>query len=218
MPTDFFFAMFGSTASALRLKENLAPRIYTDSRPVKPLIENQRLKQPSRAFDFAGRRPWSNKNGTGTVLSIPPESIPLEYAGMRRRAVPIILLCFIFISLPSSARTHNQSSRKIDSSYSSALAAANRFLNAWQTEDHETGIVMLTDSAREHASAEKLQSFFSPGPQAAYEIAHGYRLRAGVYVFPVVLFAAAAASVDRHACTVIIRRLGKTDWGIDKLP
>ena len=135
---------------------------------------------------------------------------------MRRRAVPIILLCFV--SITSFAHIRKKAPDKVDPAYSSALATANRFLNAWQMEDHETGIVMLTDSARGHVSSRQLQSFFSPGPQAAYEIAHGRRLRRGVYEFPVVLFHASETATRPDACTIIVTKQGRGDWAIDKLP
>jgi hypothetical protein len=136
---------------------------------------------------------------------------------MRGRAALSILVCFICVST-SFAHVRKSSSRAIDPLYSSALAAANQFLHAWQVEDHETGIVMLSDSARQHISAEQLQMFFSPGPQAAYEIAHGRRINSGAYEFPVVLFGASSAPSYPHACTVIVTRSGKNEWTIDKLP
>jgi hypothetical protein len=105
----------------------------------------------------------------------------------------------------------------IDPSYAAALAAANHFLHAWQTEDHEAGIVMLTDSAREHATTDQLQNFFSPGPQAAYEIARGKRVSTGAYSFPVVLFGGSSLAPPR-SCSIVVTRAGKNDWAIDKLP
>ena len=39
----------------------------------------------------------------------------------------------------------------LDPWYGPALATANHFLVAWQNQDHETGIMMLGDKAREHA-------------------------------------------------------------------
>jgi len=130
----------------------------------------------------------------------------------------VSLLLVVSICPPSFAHQHKRVSRTIDPSYGSALAAANRFLHAWQAEDHETGIVMLSDSARQKASPDKLQSFFSPGPDAAYEIARGKRLRSSAYEFPVVLFGASRAPSHPHACTVIITRSGRNDWVVDKLP
>lgn len=101
--------------------------------------------------------------------------------------------------------------------YSSALAAANRFLHAWQSQDHEAGIMMLADSGRQNASPELLQAFFSPGPEAAYEIAHGQKLKAGEYEFPLVLF---GTSADPHPrlCKLIVEQVGKSDWVVEKLP
>jgi hypothetical protein len=97
------------------------------------------------------------------------------------------------------------------------LATANRFLHAWQTQDHETGILMLTDAAREHASREQLQEFFSPAGDAAFEIEHG-KLINGQYVFPVVLFGVSENDARAHTCSIVIVNLGKDDWGVDKLP
>ena len=77
---------------------------------------------------------------------------------------------------------------------------------------------MLSDTARQSLSPDKLQSFFSPGPDAAYEIARGRRVNSAVYEFPVVLFGASAASSRPHVCTVIVTRSGKSEWVVDKLP
>jgi|SRR5579884_2418609 len=126
----------------------------------------------------------------------------------------VLLLSFCDLSF---AHTHRNTKHALDPSYCLALATANRFLHAWQSEDHETGIVMLTDSAREHSSPEQLQSFFSPGPNAAYEIAHGKRTKSGGYAFPVVLFNN-PVSWRRHNAKVIVTRDGKNDWAVDKLP
>jgi hypothetical protein len=149
-------------------------------------------------------------------LSIPFELSSDEDCQMKR-AITSILLFSLFSTL-SSAHTHKNNKRKPDPSYSAALAAANRFLHAWQSEDHEAGIVMLSDSARQHASPEQLQSFFSPGTNAAYEIARGRRMNSESYVFPVVLFNSSAPPVRPHIVTIVVTREGKSDWAIGKLP
>jgi hypothetical protein len=134
-----------------------------------------------------------------------------------RRAV--IFLTLIFIFCPSLfPHTRKQIHHPIDPLYGSALAAANRFLRAWQDQDQETGIIMLSDTARQSLSPDKLQSFFSPGPDAAYEIARGRRVNSAAYEFPVVLFGASAASSRPHVCRVVVTRSGKRDWSVDKLP
>ena len=129
-------------------------------------------------------------------------------------------LVLLFCSVPAicHARSVRHHSRPVpDPTYSSALAAANRFLSAWQNQDHEAGILMLADSGRQHASPELLQAFFSPGPDAAYEIAHGQRLKADEYVFPLVLFGSAGDSHPR-SCKLILVRPGKGEWAVEKLP
>ena len=73
----------------------------------------------------------------------------------------LVTVLLITSQTSSYARTAHHTSRAgSDPAYSSALAAANRFLHAWQNEDHESGIVMLADSARQNMSADLLQTFF----------------------------------------------------------
>ena len=127
------------------------------------------------------------------------------------RILVVLLLC----SSSLMARVPKGGARALDPAYGPALAAANRFLHAWQTQDHETGIMMLTDSARQHASREQLQEFFSSGADAAFEIQRGKRLNEAGFVFPVVLFDT-ASSPHPHFCRIIIVKAGK--WAVDKLP
>ena len=77
--------------------------------------------------------------------------------------------------------------------------------------------MMLTDAARQQASSDKLQEFFSPGDRAAYEIQHGRRVNDGEYVFPVVLFGTSQA-LQPHACRLVIMRTGKDEWAVNRLP
>jgi hypothetical protein len=131
----------------------------------------------------------------------------------------VIFLVFVLSICPRSfPHTHKSTHRAIDPLYGSALAAANRFLRAWQDQDQETGIMMLSDSARQSLSPDKLQSFFSPGPDAAYEIARGKRVSSAAYEFPVVLFGASGPPSRPHVCRVVVTRSGKSDWSVDKLP
>jgi hypothetical protein len=134
------------------------------------------------------------------------------------RAVISFFLLLLSFCPQLFAHQHKKHSRTVDPLYGSALAAANRFLRAWQDQDQETGIMMLSDTARQSLSPDKLQAFFSPGPDAAYEIARGSRVNSGGFEFPVVLFGASAKPSHPHACTVVLTRSGKSDWVIDKLP
>jgi hypothetical protein len=138
---------------------------------------------------------------------------------MRFRIAFILLCCLVCSgSLVSFARTSKSAVRTVDPSYGPALAAANRFLHAWQTQDHETGLMMLTDAARQRVSPERLQVFFSPGPEAAFEIQHGKQINGGEYVFPVVLFGVSNVASRPRVCSIVITRAGKDEWVVQKLP
>src|SRR5262249_30377015 len=106
--------------------------------------------------------------------------------------------------------------------YVAALALANRFLSAWQNQDEETGLLMLTQEAKRHSSEDRLQDFFVPeaATRRSYEIARGRRVRAGLYSFSVTLL---EANSQRHGIQprysqIVVVRTGKDDWAIDKLP
>jgi len=86
------------------------------------------------------------------------ESIPLK------RARVLLLLT---IAAPLTARTRAAPARSaVDQEYIAALATANRFLQAWQSQDQETGILLLSDKVKGHTAEEHLQSFFSRADNA----------------------------------------------------
>lgn len=142
----------------------------------------------------------------------------LQDDGMMCRVVLVSLLCLSCLVSTPSAHIQKISLRTEDPEYSSALATANRFLEAWQSQDHETGMMMLTDAAREHSSRDRLQKFFSSRSPAAFEIHHGKRLNPGEYVFPVVLFGFSDPPSRPHVSKIVITRLRQTEWAIDRLP
>lgn len=116
---------------------------------------------------------------------------------------------------PASAHT------TIDQDYVAALAAANRFLQAWQNQDHETAILLLSDKLKQHTNEDRLEDFFTPAAHAqqAYEISSGKKLAPGRYIFAVTLFNSAAGKSPPHRPShLIVTRTGKNDWAIDKLP
>lgn len=78
--------------------------------------------------------------------------------------------------------------------------------------------MMLTDAAREHASRDQLQEFFSTGADAAFEIRRGKRLSTAEFAFPVVLFDASNAANHPRVRKIIIVKAGKDDWAVDRLP
>jgi hypothetical protein len=136
------------------------------------------------------------------------------------RAVALGIVFSMLCSPQPFARTNSSNA---DPNYVFALAAANRFLRAWQTQDHETGLIMLTDAAKHHSSEDRLHTFFSSesAAQPAFEINRGKKLKAGRYSFPVVLFDVASAPRKSHyprRSQIVVVKTGKDDWAIDKLP
>jgi hypothetical protein len=141
----------------------------------------------------------------------------------RHLAFPLIILSLAsWLSTSVAARNkHSSTLPAPDPEYASALAAANRFLQAWQNQDHETGLLMLTDIAKQNSSEDRLEIFFSSGHDAAYEIARGRKLKAGRYAFPVALFVSGAGttkSVRPQKSEIVVVHAGKDEWAIDKLP
>ena len=108
------------------------------------------------------------------------------------------------------------------SDYVFALSAANRFLQAWQTQDHEAGLLLLTDSAKKVTSEGQLEKMLSPGTSTprGYQIARGKKMSTGRYAFPVTLYEVTAPHKPLHIrnSQIIAVHTGKDDWAIDKLP
>lgn len=139
---------------------------------------------------------------------------------MIRTVVALLLLG----SLASSSLARSRPALPpVDSNYVSALATANDFLHAWQTQDQETGTLLLTDRLKQRTAEEILNSFFSAAtrPQS-FEIGRGKRLAAGRYQFPISLFPSSAKPTSRwtrpRTSTLVVVKAGKDDWAIDKLP
>jgi hypothetical protein len=145
----------------------------------------------------------------------------------RHLALPVIALSLALqASTVSIAKTRHSTpspaaAPTADPGYASALAAANRFLQAWQNQDHETGLLMLTDVAKQNSSHDRLEDFFASGHDAAYEIARGKKLKVGCYAFPVALFTSVAGMTSAtrpQKSQIVVVRAGKDEWAIDKLP
>jgi hypothetical protein len=107
----------------------------------------------------------------------------------------------------------------LDTSYVSALAAADHFLQAWQSGDAEAGMVLLTAHAKAAATSEVVEKFFSNSGTVAYEIGRGKMLRQGRYEFPVVLVDRSSQKIRaRRRFRIVIVDAGNNDWAVDKLP
>ena len=139
-----------------------------------------------------------------------------------RFSVPSVLVLFS-LTIPLSSKTRGPVEGAVDREYVNALSAADHFLHAWQTDDEEAGILMLTDRLKQRSNEETVHEFFSADPlRASYEIGHGRKLSSGHYEFPITLFQAPAQNGLRwtrpQSSALIVVKAGKTDWAIDKLP
>jgi hypothetical protein len=128
----------------------------------------------------------------------------------------LLILCLL---LPAPLWAKPKRQPPPDAAYVAALATANHFLRAWQTGDLETGLLLLTDAARQRSSEETLRTYFSAPQTRAFEVHRGKQLRAGRYSFPVVLL---ETTDPRHArrrfSDIIVLSTGKNDWAVDRLP
>jgi hypothetical protein len=134
----------------------------------------------------------------------------------------IAALCCSIGTTLASAKAKPRQKPATDGDYVSALAAADRFLQAWQMEDQEAGLLMLTDAAKQHASQAQIERFFSPELQRkrGFQITRGKKLREGRYLFPVVLITADSdtRSARLSSSRIIVVRTGHEEWAIDRLP
>lgn len=133
-------------------------------------------------------------------------------------AITFFLLCFS----PALVAAKGKSSPSLEPDYIAGLATANRFLNAWQNQDEEAGLIMLTEAAKRGTSEDHLQAFFvlSPAAQRSYEIARGHRLKPGRYSFSITLLESSPGhnGVRTRYTQIVVIRTGKDDWAVDKLP
>jgi hypothetical protein len=129
----------------------------------------------------------------------------------------LLILCVSLPLLPLAARTRPAA---LDSAYVPALSAADHFLEAWHSGDVESGMVLLTLHAKETATTQAVEKFFSGSDPSAYEIGRGKLLKRGRYEFPVVLVSGSAGSTRLHRrfSSIIVVNTGNNDWAVDKLP
>ena len=134
----------------------------------------------------------------------------------------LFVLFLLFVSGTAAGKS-KISSHVLGRDYVEALAAANRFLHAWQSHDHEGGLLMLSDEAKRHVSEDRLEKFFSKPSNVveAYEIGHAKTLKARRYTFPVTLFEVVdSRKVRPRYSQIVVTRTstGEDDWAIDRLP
>jgi hypothetical protein len=132
------------------------------------------------------------------------------------------VLCSIFfvVSAFSLLQAKTRPAPGVDTDYVSALAAADHFLQAWQSGDAESGMVLLTAHAKAAATTDSIENFFSNSGTAAYEIGKGKILKRGRYEFPVVLVNGTSQKIrgPRRFRSIVMVDTGNNDWAVDKLP
>jgi len=133
------------------------------------------------------------------------------------RTALLLLLLTVSGWAAGSRKHHSTPPPPPSPDYVFALATANRFLHAWQADDLETGMVLLSDRVRHSQDPEKFEQFFAGSTDRAFEIARGQGDR-GRYRFSVVLVTSIATRVRRRFSEIIVVNTGKNDWVIDKLP
>jgi hypothetical protein len=131
-----------------------------------------------------------------------------------------ILLLVLFLPLPQFSTARIRPVSALNSEYVAALAAADHFLQAWQAGDSENGVALLSSHAKNAATTDAVDRFFSTCAPEAYEIGRGQLLKQGRYEFPLVLVGGAPNStrVRRRFSSIVIVNTGKNDWAVDKLP
>ena len=137
--------------------------------------------------------------------------------------INILFVSLLLSTTLASSKTRNTTAT-VDHDYVVALATADRFLHAWQTDDEEAGILLLTDHLKKQSSEDVVHDFFSSSDYArtSYEIGHGRKIGSGRYEFPVALFQSPSRTGHRQThpqtSALIVVKAGKGDWAIDKLP
>jgi hypothetical protein len=130
--------------------------------------------------------------------------------------LPSLIVCVLMLLSPVAAKTPPASALEVG--YVSALAAADHFLQAWQSGDVESGMVLLSSHAKEKATTDAVDKFFSNPAPSGYEIGRGKLLKRGRYEFPVVLVIASKNRAHRRFSSIVMVDTGRNEWAVDKLP
>jgi hypothetical protein len=138
---------------------------------------------------------------------------------LRNRTRFTAVLLLLATLAPSFARSKPPA---VESDYVLALFTANDFLHAWQVQDREAGILLLTDRLKQRTSEDALMNFFSAATPCtqSFEIQRGKKLAPGRYRFPVSLFqkTSSAKRMRSQTSSLVVVKTGRNEWSIDKLP
>jgi hypothetical protein len=152
------------------------------------------------------------------LSSVLTRTVPPRFPALLR-AVALFVVLALLAAL-SSARTKGPVP-SVDPDYVYALATANQFLHAWQTQDEETAILLLSDRLKQSTPDSALDShLISSAKPQSFEIGRGKKLAPGRYQFPVALFQNPAKTkwTRPQAAALLVIKTGKNEWAIDKLP
>lgn len=129
----------------------------------------------------------------------------------------IASLLLVIFAVPSSGKS--KTAPPVDVDYVYALATVNHFLQAWQTQDEETAVLLLSDRLKQRTRESSLNTLLTSNvtkPQS-FEIGRGKKLAPGRYQFPVALFQAKAKWTHPQTAALVVVKNGN-EWAIDKLP
>jgi hypothetical protein len=137
---------------------------------------------------------------------------------MCSRRVQLLAVIFCLLIVPQLTAAKVPKPPSLDWDYVSALAAADHFLQAWQSGDPENGISLLTEHAKKNENPDDLDKFFSAPEPSAFEIDRGKRVKRGRYEFPVVMVSRSSNKLHRKFSSIVIVNTSNNDWAVDKLP
>jgi len=159
-----------------------------------------------------------------TMHHVAPYPVAPESRGLSGRhpafpcRLPSLILWVSLLTSPLAGKTPPVAA--LGPGYAPALAAADHLLQAWQSGDVENGMVLLTSHAKEAATTDVVEQFFSNPAPSAYEIGRGKLVKRGQYEFPVVLVSGDSKKLHprRRFSSIIVINTGNNDWAVDKLP
>jgi len=135
------------------------------------------------------------------------------------RCIYLIALAVVATSPAVGAKKHSSPARPPDSGYVAALAVANRFLSAWQSNDQAAAMPLITTRAKQQSTEEGIDKLFDGPSSRAFEITRGRAPRQNRYQFSVVLLQTDdSGHTRRRFADLTILNTGKNDWAVDKLP
>jgi hypothetical protein len=149
------------------------------------------------------------------------QRLPESLVSFPLRLTSWTLCLFLFMPLlvlPLAAKTRPAPTQ--GPGYVEALAAADHFLQAWQSGDVGNGTALLTSHCKEKATTDVLENFFDGSRLSAYKVGRGKLIKRGRYEFPVVLISTneKGSRVRRRFSNVVVVDTGHNDWAVDKLP